>query len=82
MQLKSLMVTNASIPSDCLLASFLSVAVPSVLSRHLLGYFPQVSNSHHRPPLFPAVKTTSCQFPTANLVSNTKKKSNSWSNAQ
>jgi len=38
MQLKSLMVTiNASNPSGCLLASFLTVAVLCVLSRHLLG---------------------------------------------
>jgi len=36
MQLKSLMVTsNASNPGGCLLASFLTVAVPSVLSRVL-----------------------------------------------
>jgi len=43
MQLKSLMVTsNASNPSGCLLARFLTVAVPSVLSRHLLGALAQV----------------------------------------
>ena len=50
-----------------------------VLIRHCLGGFPQVSNFplSHRPLLFPAVKTTTCNFPTVNLVSYTKKHQNS-----
>ena len=48
-----------------------------LLNPALLGGFPQVSNSPHRPLLFPAVKTTTFHFLTVNLVSYTKKTSNS-----
>jgi len=48
----------------------------SGLNPALLGGFPQVSNPpiDDRPLIFLAVKTTTCHFPTVNLVSYTKKK--------
>jgi len=47
----------------------------------LLGGSPSVEFPH-RPLLFPAVKTTTCHFPTVNLVSYTKKHQTVSTNAQ
>ena len=59
-------------PSACLLASFLTVAVPMFYLDISWG-IPPVSNSPtQRHLLFPAVKTTYCDFPAVNLVSYTK----------
>ena len=78
-----LTVTSNASNTQCLVARFLTVAVPSVLSRHLLGDSTQGSNSPpQRPLLFSAVKTTSCDFLAVNLVSYTTKHQTASPSAQ